>query len=82
MPLLGQTDPRFRVRYADGEISALMDKSTASSYAGMFDGEVEEAVLLTGREKFGRAAVNVLGPVLFITVMIMIAGLMFVVLLK
>lgn len=39
--LLGQRDPRWRVRYPDGRVSTKMDRSTAYNYAEMFGGEVE-----------------------------------------
>lgn len=39
--LLGQKDPRWRVRYPDGNVSIKMDWGTAHNYAEIFGGEVE-----------------------------------------
>ena len=41
MPLLGQHDPRYIVIYSDGVNSERMNRSTAISYASIFDGKVK-----------------------------------------
>jgi hypothetical protein len=40
MPLLGQYDPRYYVRYPDGQRSERVDKHTAINYQSIFGGVV------------------------------------------
>ena len=82
MPLLGQRDARFIVRYPDGKKSERMDERTAKEYADMFNGSVECVQLLTRRERFERVAVGCVVPVLTIVAVLMIGGLVFVAMMK